>query len=231
MSPTTKLVTSALKMTLNGMGDVFHGLVTPGALIVVVGLVLLNVNVYVLETELLLSARSCALLAGTLTVTAPLTVGVRLKVYTVGLTITKPPRAAVVGVTVMSPSAKPVTFSLKVAVNRTGVVAVVPPLETLSELMTTVGGMRSEVRIREGSASVLSLPARSVHIPSSIATVTTRLGVGVTLNVNIVSALLTRSATVPLVTWMSASSKPVTVSLKLAVTAMGEAFVGFWAAA
>ena len=125
-------------------------------------------------------------------------------------------------VTVMSPAINPVTASLKVIVTRIGKVLV--GLGAV-DVIVTVGEAVSNVLLN-CEAAVLLLPVASIALPAATFTVTVPCAVGVTFAVYVVPDP-ERPATVPLVTEMSPVTNPVTASLKVIVTGIGDELVGF----
>jgi hypothetical protein len=125
-------------------------------------------------------------------------------------------------VTAMSAAVNPVTLSLKVIVSGMGDTFVVV---AAVDANVTVGAALSNVRLNCVAAE-LPLPAVSVAVPAAMLAVTNPFIGLLRLNVYVDAFTVVKFATVAFVATTSAVTNPVTFSLKVTVTAIGEVPVG-----
>ena len=215
MSPAAKPVTASVKVNVAVNATVLVG-GTP--LIVTVGAVLSHFAVATSSTNgPVFKPASVAASAITVTVTSSPSFGVTTSMNSVKFptpvkSLFVPPD------TVTSSVSKSVTASEKVNVAVKAFVEVIHS----SIPIVTVGALGSYSELASAVAP-LSLPARSWAAPAASDTVTLPAAVGVISAVHF-SPLVTsvNSEALPLVTWMSVVSKPVTVSSKMNVAVNAE---------
>ena len=127
---------------------------------------------------------------------------------------------AVPFVTLRSVETNPDTGSLKVIVIGIGETFVA---EVVVEVRTTVGAVRSEVRVRVADAA-LPLAALSCALPAPTDTSTDPSAVGAISAVYTVPLTATKLEATPFVTTRSPTANPVTPSLKVTVIGIGLRF-------
>ncbi len=149
------------------------------ALSAMTGLVASYVKLSVLEERLLLPAASVAMLAPTLTATAPSTVGVTVSVYVLDETVLKLLPVTEPPVTEISPDVNPLTPSPNVTVTGIGEMLVA---EDAEDDNVGVGGTESYV-MRIVFDGFDTLVAKSCAAPESKLIITVPCAVGATVKV------------------------------------------------